>query len=142
MSNNVDHPGHYNRPDSMECIDEMVLVFGVEALKQFCLCNVWKYRYRASDKNGQEDLKKSDWYMNKYNELVNKNTLNLSPIHRIIVGLDKQDLLDGSRWADVYGMFLDFWDGDNAPDVKTVMQYITDNFNYELDEYRTLYKLV
>ena len=74
MSNNVSHPKHYNRNDGMECIDEMVLVFGIEAVKQFCLCNVWKYRYRASDKNGQEDLAKSDFYMNKYAELVNKNT--------------------------------------------------------------------
>lgn len=64
---NVDHPKHYNR--SVECIDEMIAVFGVEAVKHFCLCNVWKYRYRASDKNGQEDLEKSDWYIKKYMEL-------------------------------------------------------------------------
>lgn len=65
----VNHPSHYNREDAMESIDEMVLVFGKEAVKNFCLCNVWKYRYRAADKNGQEDLKKSDWYMKKYKEL-------------------------------------------------------------------------
>ena len=64
---NVDHPKHYNR--SIECIDEMIAVFGVEVVKHFCLCNVWKYRYRASDKNGDEDIEKSDWYMNKYMEL-------------------------------------------------------------------------
>jgi len=63
----VNHPDHYNR--SVECIDEMIAVFGVEVVKHFCLCNVWKYRYRASDKNGQEDLEKSDWYMKKYMEL-------------------------------------------------------------------------
>lgn len=67
--NSVNHPNHYNRENSIECIDEMVLVFGKEAVKQFCLCNIWKYRYRASDKNGEEDLKKSDWYMRKYKEL-------------------------------------------------------------------------
>ena len=65
----VNHPSHYNREDAMECIDEMVLVFGREAVKNFCLCNVWKYRYRASDKNGEVDLEKSDWYMKKYKEL-------------------------------------------------------------------------
>lgn len=65
----VNHPNHYNRENSIECIDEMVLVFGREAVKNFCLCNIWKYRYRASDKNGEEDLKKSDWYMRKYKEL-------------------------------------------------------------------------
>ena len=63
----VNHPDHYNR--GMECIDEMIAVFGIEAVKNFCICNVWKYRYRASDKNGQEDLDKADWYMKKYVEL-------------------------------------------------------------------------
>jgi len=67
---NISHPKHYNREGSMECIDEMLLIFGEEAVKNFCLCNVWKYRYRAADKNGKEDLEKSDWYMNKYQELM------------------------------------------------------------------------
>ena len=65
----INHPNHYNRDGAMESINEMVLVFGKEAVKNFCLCNVWKYRYRAADKNGTEDMKKSDWYMKKYKEL-------------------------------------------------------------------------
>lgn len=72
MSETVNHPRHYNRENGMECIDEMILVFGKEAVKNFCLCNAWKYRYRAADKNGEEDLKKSDWYINKYKELCEK----------------------------------------------------------------------
>ncbi len=64
----VDHPKHYNR--GMECIDEMIAVFGIEAVRNFCLLNVWKYRYRAASKGGEEDLKKSDWYMKKYIELA------------------------------------------------------------------------
>ena len=67
----VNHPPHYNREGAMESIDEMVMVFGKEVVKHFCLCNVWKYRYRAADKNGAEDVKKSDWYMRKYKELDN-----------------------------------------------------------------------
>ena len=69
-TDDVNHPSHYNREDAMECIEEMVLIFGKEAVKNFCLCNVWKYRYRAADKNGEKDLKKSDWYMAKYKELL------------------------------------------------------------------------
>lgn len=65
----VNHPKHYCREGAMESIDEMVLLFGVEAVKHFCLLNAWKYRYRAADKNGAEDLKKSDWYIRKYREL-------------------------------------------------------------------------
>lgn len=65
----VNHPKHYIREGGMECIDEMILVFGKEATMLFCLMNVWKYRYRAADKNGAEDIEKSDWYMSKYAEL-------------------------------------------------------------------------
>lgn len=65
----VNHPSHYCQEGSMECIDEMVAVFGREAVMNFCLLNVWKYRKRAVFKNGEEDLKKSDWYMKKYIEL-------------------------------------------------------------------------
>ena len=79
MSDNVNHPSHYNRENGIECIEEMVLVFGVEAVKNFCLCNIWKYRYRAADKNGEEDLSKSDFYMKKYRELCEEKTYS-SPI--------------------------------------------------------------
>lgn len=65
----VDHPSHYNRDGAMECIEEMILVFGLNKTIDFCLLNAWKYRYRAADKNGIEDLKKSDWYMRKFKEL-------------------------------------------------------------------------
>lgn len=72
----VNHPAHYEREGAMECIDEMLLIFGKEAVMNFCLCNAWKYRYRASAKNGDEDYSKSDWYLRKYRELkegVNKS---------------------------------------------------------------------
>lgn len=67
-TDNVNHPSHYNN-GGMECIDEMILIFGVEATKHFCLLNAWKYRYRANHKNGQEDLNKANWYIAKYKEL-------------------------------------------------------------------------
>ena len=65
----VNKPKHYNREGALQCIDEMILLFGVDVVKNFCLCNAWKYRYRAADKNGTEDLAKSDWYIKKYREL-------------------------------------------------------------------------
>ena len=63
----VNHPAHYQ--GKHECIDEMIALFGVEAVKHFCMCNVYKYRFRAANKNGQEDLDKADWYMDKLMEL-------------------------------------------------------------------------
>ncbi len=63
----VNHPSHYQ--GKHECIDEMIALFGVDAVIGFCKCNVHKYRYRAKAKNGQEDLDKADWYMDKLMEL-------------------------------------------------------------------------
>jgi hypothetical protein len=70
----VNHPSHYCREGAMESIDEMVLLFGKEAVKGFCLCNAWKYRYRSAEKNGLEDLRKSDWYIRKFKELSEDGT--------------------------------------------------------------------
>lgn len=71
----VNHPPHYNRDGAMECIDEMINVFGKDIVACFCLCNVWKYRYRASDKGHEEDLSKSDYYMAKYKELITERSV-------------------------------------------------------------------
>lgn len=65
----VHRPSHYCREGAMECIDEMVLLFGREAVKHFALCNIWKYRYRSADKNGKEDISKSDEYVQIYKRL-------------------------------------------------------------------------
>lgn len=67
----VNSPEHYNRDGAMECIDEMVLVFGEKEVATFCLLNCWKYRYRAGMKGDPiEDLKKSDWYLRQYQDLL------------------------------------------------------------------------
>lgn len=39
--------------------DEMVEVFGIESVKNFCICNVWKYRKRALYKNGGRRFEKN-----------------------------------------------------------------------------------
>lgn len=43
----------------------MEALFGYEAVKDFCRCNSFKYRFRAGRKEGetkQEDIKKAEWY--------------------------------------------------------------------------------
>lgn len=67
----VNHPEHYQ--GKHECIDEMISLFGVDAVKAFCRCNVYKYRFRAARKNGAEDIQKADWYMDKLMELEGVN---------------------------------------------------------------------
>lgn len=69
---NVNHPSHYN-VHKHECIDEMIAVFGVEAVMTFCKLTTWKYRYRAGAKDGEskeKDLAKADWYMDKLTDLL------------------------------------------------------------------------
>lgn len=73
--NVVEKPKHYNREGAMQSIDEMILLFGIEETMSFCKLNAWKYRYRALDKNGEEDLKKSDWYLRKYKELQSQKEM-------------------------------------------------------------------
>ena len=60
----VNHPAHYTS-GSIECIDAMQAAFGDEAIKDFCLCNAFKYLWRHRNKNGVEDLKKARWYLNR-----------------------------------------------------------------------------
>lgn len=65
---NINHPSHYET-GRFECIDVMIETQGAEAVKAFCVCNAFKYLYRHSYKNGDEDIKKAIWYLNKYLEL-------------------------------------------------------------------------
>lgn len=64
----INEPQHYCT-GKFECIDVMQEVFGVEAVQNFCLCNVFKYVYRYKRKNGKQDLKKAQFYINKFFEL-------------------------------------------------------------------------
>lgn len=57
----VNHPAHYQ--GKHECIDVMRTMFGDEAVKGFCRCNAYKYRFRAGRKdNADEDIRKAEWY--------------------------------------------------------------------------------
>lgn len=60
----INHPSYYNK-GGRECIDIMRDMFGDEAVKGFCRCNSFKYRFRAGDKpdnDTEKDLKKAKWY--------------------------------------------------------------------------------
>lgn len=64
----VDHPDHY-KTGSLECIEVMVQVFGVEVTANFCRLNAFKYLWRSNLKGGVEDIQKAAWYLRKYLEL-------------------------------------------------------------------------
>lgn len=58
----VNHPQHYNITGRKECIEEMIDIYGIDAVITFCRLNSYKYRYRHELKNGVEDLQKAEWY--------------------------------------------------------------------------------
>lgn len=62
---NVNSPKHYTA-SNLECIDVMKEVFGLDTVKDFCICNAWKYLWRHRIKNGKEDIEKCIWYLNRY----------------------------------------------------------------------------
>ena len=68
----VSRPAHYAKT-SIECIDAMIETQGVEAVKAFCVCNAFKYLWRHNEKNGDEDIKKANWYLNKAVELMERS---------------------------------------------------------------------
>lgn len=67
----VNNPQHYCS-GAHECIDVMEQIFGTKAVIDFCRCNIFKYRFRAANKNGEEDIKKAEWYETKLMELNEK----------------------------------------------------------------------
>ena len=60
----VNHPSHYET-GKFECIEVMEEALGRDVVKGFCIGNAFKYLYRAKRKNGLEDLKKAQWYLNR-----------------------------------------------------------------------------
>lgn len=62
------NPNHY-KSGNMECIDALAETLGSEGIKAFCKGNVIKYLWRYEKKNGVEDLRKAQWYLNKLIEM-------------------------------------------------------------------------
>lgn len=83
----VNHPSHYNKPGRKECIEEMIDLYGLDAVITFCTLNSYKYLYRHDLKNGQEDLDKAKWYETKGLELAENSGKNKIAKH---FGLESQ----------------------------------------------------
>lgn len=73
IKDNVNHPSHYTQ-GAIECIDAIKEatkgLFGIEAV---CTANIIKYVWRWKFKNGVEDLRKADWYLQR---LIKEATTN------------------------------------------------------------------
>lgn len=68
----VNHPAHYKK-NGKECIDLMREEYGDDAVYNFCICNAFKYKFRAGYKAGnsmEQDLAKANWYKNYADRLM------------------------------------------------------------------------
>ena len=64
----VNHPNHYQGAN--ECIDVIRAMLTPEEFKGFLKGNSIKYRFRSEMKNGDEDIKKAEWYETKLIEVT------------------------------------------------------------------------
>lgn len=63
---NVNSPSHYTQANGLECIDAITAaVSGKSGIEAVCVANVTKYLWRYELKNGVEDVKKAQWYLNR-----------------------------------------------------------------------------
>lgn len=66
----VNHPTHYTSGCGFECIEMMEMVFGKEAVIDYCVVNAFKYIWRHKQKNGTEDIAKAEWYLKYASKLT------------------------------------------------------------------------
>lgn len=65
----VNHPKHYTQ-GKIECIDAIESATAeLSGLDAVCTANVIKYVWRWKHKNGSQDLRKAQWYLNKLIDL-------------------------------------------------------------------------
>lgn len=67
----VNAPTHYTQ-GGIECIDAMQSAFGDAELEAYCKIAAFKYIWRCERKNGNEDIRKAIWYLQKYLSLKEK----------------------------------------------------------------------
>ena len=65
LKDNVNHPSHYTQ-GKVECIDALEsATIGKSGIEAVCVANVIKYLWRYEEKNGLEDVKKAQFYLNR-----------------------------------------------------------------------------
>ena len=101
MSEQVNHPSHYNKAGRKECIVEMEDKYGIPATVGFCLMNAYKYLYRAGDKvdnSYEQDRKKAEWYFGYANKLLAKTDRDDCFKENSDLYLDIKEMLQNERY--------------------------------------------
>ena len=70
----VNHPAHYTA-GGIECIDALAAATtGLEGIEAVCTANAIKYLWRWKYKNGEQDLDKAIWYINRLKTELGKSS--------------------------------------------------------------------
>lgn len=102
----VNHPNHYNQ-GKRETIEEMRLMFGDQAVADFCRLSAYKYMRRADYKGKkEEDLAKAEWYMDYLDKMERERIAKLTapkpePIH---VVFDTSNVCDTTSVSSSFGI--------------------------------------
>jgi hypothetical protein len=72
MHDPISHPSHYTA-GGLECIEAIEASMSEEAFRGFMKGNCIKYLWRYERKNGAEDLRKAQWYLQRLTEEVDAN---------------------------------------------------------------------
>ena len=74
-SDNVNHPKHYKSESGLETIDVIeAFTSDLKGIEATDTGNILKYICRWEHKNGLEDLKKAQWYLNHLIKKVEKES--------------------------------------------------------------------
>ena len=73
VTDSVEHPSHYNQ-GAIETIDYLESTLTDSEIQGFMKGNIIKYVSRERNKNGLEDLKKAQWYLDRLIEYVEKDS--------------------------------------------------------------------
>lgn len=68
----VNHPSHYTT-GGIECIDYIQEKLTPEEFRGYIKGNVIKYLTREQHKNGDEDIRKAQWYLNRLADTLTKD---------------------------------------------------------------------
>ena len=69
----VNHPAHYKSETGLETIDVIeAFTFDLKGIKATDTGNILKYMCRWKNKNGLQDLKKAQWYLNHLIKKIKK----------------------------------------------------------------------
>ena len=76
MSENVNHPEHYQSKSGIEAIDVIdAFTADLTGSDAFYIGNAIKYILRHNHKGGKEDIDKAIWYLSRYKEKYPINTI-------------------------------------------------------------------